>query len=235
MPPRTCGWAGRRRVGRCLPDGHRRARERADADVETGGGEGAELVTDGRGDAGPGGALLGPTILAAAGPTPSRPRGALRPGAGPVDAADLDEALEFVNSSRYGNAGSIFTTSGAAARAYRYGVEAGMLGVNVGVPAPVAWFPFSGWKDSSTATCTPTARTRSTSIRARRSSPHAGSSATLAGAGQAAQQRRYCASVGKGKASLEQTGSLNREDHIAAGSPLLDAVFHQIGPDPPAP
>ncbi len=65
-----------------------------------------------------------------------------------VRASDLDEALEFVNGSRYGNAGSIFTTSGEAARSYRFGVEAGMIGVNVGVAAPVAWFPFSGWKDS---------------------------------------------------------------------------------------
>ena len=65
-----------------------------------------------------------------------------------VGVPDLDAAIEFANGSRYGNAGSIFTTSGSAARAYRWGVEAGMLGVNIGVPAPVAWFPFSGWKDS---------------------------------------------------------------------------------------
>jgi malonate-semialdehyde dehydrogenase (acetylating)/methylmalonate-semialdehyde dehydrogenase len=60
----------------------------------------------------------------------------------------LEDALEFVNSSRYGNASVIFTTSGKAARDYRFHVEAGMVGVNVGVAAPVAWFPFSGWKDS---------------------------------------------------------------------------------------
>ena len=65
-----------------------------------------------------------------------------------VRAADLDEAIEKVNRSRYGNASVIFTESGGAARAYRYGVEAGMVGVNVGVAAPIAWFPFSGWKDS---------------------------------------------------------------------------------------
>jgi malonate-semialdehyde dehydrogenase (acetylating)/methylmalonate-semialdehyde dehydrogenase len=65
-----------------------------------------------------------------------------------VRASDLDQALEFVNGSRYGNAGSIFTSAGEAARRYRFGVEAGMIGVNVGVAAPVAWFPFSGWKDS---------------------------------------------------------------------------------------
>jgi malonate-semialdehyde dehydrogenase (acetylating)/methylmalonate-semialdehyde dehydrogenase len=65
-----------------------------------------------------------------------------------VRAGDLDGALDFVNGSRYGNAGAIFTSSGGAARDYRAQVEAGMLGVNVGVPAPVAWFPFAGWKDS---------------------------------------------------------------------------------------
>ena len=65
-----------------------------------------------------------------------------------IRARDLDDALGFVNGSRYGNAGSIFTRSGGAARAYRHGAEAGMLGVNIGVAAPVAWFPFSGWKGS---------------------------------------------------------------------------------------
>ena len=79
----------------------------------------------------------------------ARPRRALRPAAdGGRGRATSTQALEFLNGSRYGNAGAIFTRSGAAARAYRYGAEAGMLGVNVGVPAPVAWFPFSGWKDS---------------------------------------------------------------------------------------
>ena len=56
--------------------------------------------------------------------------------------------MELVNGGRYGNASSIFTTSGRAARQYRYGVQAGMVGVNIGVAAPVAWFPFAGWKDS---------------------------------------------------------------------------------------
>ena len=63
-------------------------------------------------------------------------------------APDIDAAIEQVNTSRYGNASVIFTTSGGAARAYRRGVEAGMVGVNIGVAAPVAFFPFSGWKDS---------------------------------------------------------------------------------------
>jgi malonate-semialdehyde dehydrogenase (acetylating)/methylmalonate-semialdehyde dehydrogenase len=116
--------------------------------VGRGGASGAELLLDGRGDAGPGGTMLGPTI-AVADPESELAREELF---GPlltlVDAPDLDAALEFLNGSRYGNAGAIFTRSGEAARRYRYGAEAGMLGVNVGVPAPVAWFPFAGWKDS---------------------------------------------------------------------------------------
>jgi malonate-semialdehyde dehydrogenase (acetylating) / methylmalonate-semialdehyde dehydrogenase len=113
------------------------------------GNRGAEVALDGRGDAGPAGTLLGPTIVTVSDPESELARDELF---GPLltllDAPDLDAALEFVNGSRYGNAGSIFTQSGDAVRRYRYGVEAGMLGVNVGVPAPVAWFPFSGWKDS---------------------------------------------------------------------------------------
>jgi malonate-semialdehyde dehydrogenase (acetylating) / methylmalonate-semialdehyde dehydrogenase len=112
---------------------------------------GADVVLDGRdaSDGGPGGTLLGPTIVETSDPESEIARDELF---GPlltiVRAADLDAALDFVNGSRYGNAGSIFTGSGEAARRYRYDVQAGMLGVNVGVAAPVAWFPFSGWKDS---------------------------------------------------------------------------------------
>jgi len=65
-----------------------------------------------------------------------------------VRAASLDEAIEIVNGSRFGNGTSIFTESGASVRRYRHEVEAGMIGVNIGVAAPVAFFPFSGWKDS---------------------------------------------------------------------------------------
>jgi malonate-semialdehyde dehydrogenase (acetylating)/methylmalonate-semialdehyde dehydrogenase len=125
------------------------ARERVAEAVGRAEDGGAELLLDGRGAAaGPAGALLGPTI-AVAGPESELAREELF---GPlltlVETADLDTALEFLNGSRYGNAGTIFTRSGEAARRYRYGAEAGMLGVNVGVPAPVAWFPFAGWKDS---------------------------------------------------------------------------------------
>src|SRR4029450_4788031 len=59
---------------------------------------------------------------------------------------DIDEPLDVLNASSYGNAASIFTTSGANARAFKRRAEAGMLGVNVGVAAPVAFFPFTGGK-----------------------------------------------------------------------------------------
>ena len=65
-----------------------------------------------------------------------------------VHAQTVEEALEILSRSLYGNAASIFTTSGAAARKFRYEVEAGNVGINVGVAAPMAYFPFSGWKDS---------------------------------------------------------------------------------------
>jgi malonate-semialdehyde dehydrogenase (acetylating)/methylmalonate-semialdehyde dehydrogenase len=65
-----------------------------------------------------------------------------------VRADTLDDAITIVNSSRFGNGTSIFTESGAAVRRYRHEVQAGMVGVNIGVAAPVAFFPFSGWKDS---------------------------------------------------------------------------------------
>jgi malonate-semialdehyde dehydrogenase (acetylating) / methylmalonate-semialdehyde dehydrogenase len=112
-------------------------------------GTGTELLLDGRGDAGAAGTLLGPTIAAVDDHESELARDELfGPLLTVVDVPDLDAALDFLNGSRYGNAGAIFTGSGEAARRYRYGAEAGMLGVNVGVPAPVAWFPFSGWKDS---------------------------------------------------------------------------------------
>ena len=65
-----------------------------------------------------------------------------------IEVGTLEEAIAVVNASPYGNGTSIFTESGAAARRYRSEVEVGMVGINVGVAAPVAFFPFSGWKGS---------------------------------------------------------------------------------------
>jgi malonate-semialdehyde dehydrogenase (acetylating) / methylmalonate-semialdehyde dehydrogenase len=125
------------------------ARDRIANAVEAAQQAGEDVVLDGRRDAGPAGTLIGPSIVVTADTDSDLVREELfGPLLAVVRADDLDGALEFANGSRYGNAGSIFTTSGGAARSYRWGAEAGMLGVNVGVAAPVAWFPFSGWKDS---------------------------------------------------------------------------------------
>jgi malonate-semialdehyde dehydrogenase (acetylating)/methylmalonate-semialdehyde dehydrogenase len=125
------------------------ARERAEAAVAQAEASGDEVVLDGRIGGGDAGALLGPTLVEVSDPESELAREEIfGPVLALVSVPDLDAAIAFANGSRYGNAGSIFTTSGAAARAYRWGIEAGMLGVNIGVPAPVAWFPFSGWKDS---------------------------------------------------------------------------------------
>ncbi len=125
------------------------SRERVEAEIETALGDGAELVLDGRRDGGEGGAQLGPTIIDGA---PLDSRAVKEELFGPVLTVlrvdDLDGAVDLVNSSRYGNSSILFTSSGGTAREFRYGVEAGMIGVNIGVAAPVAWFPFAGWKDS---------------------------------------------------------------------------------------
>ncbi len=129
------------------------ARERIVGAIEKAISDGDELVLDGREagpeDGGPAKTMIGPTIVEASDNEGDLAREELfGPLLAVVRVPDLAAALDFVNGSRYGNAGSIFTTSGEAARTYRFGVEAGMIGVNVGVAAPVAWFPFSGWKDS---------------------------------------------------------------------------------------
>jgi malonate-semialdehyde dehydrogenase (acetylating)/methylmalonate-semialdehyde dehydrogenase len=65
-----------------------------------------------------------------------------------VHADNMDDALAFLERSAYGNQASLFTSSGAAARRFRYEAPAGNIGINIGVAAPMAYFPFSGWKNS---------------------------------------------------------------------------------------
>ncbi len=60
----------------------------------------------------------------------------------------LDEALDWLNTLPFGNGATIFTTSGAAAREFSRRIQCGMVGINVGVPAPMAPFPFAGWGES---------------------------------------------------------------------------------------
>ena len=65
-----------------------------------------------------------------------------------MDAKTADEAIDIISRNPYGNAASIFTSNGATARKFRYEIPAGNVGVNIGIAAPMAYFPFSGWKDS---------------------------------------------------------------------------------------
>ena len=117
--------------------------------IEQGEEVGATLVSDGRGVGPSEGFFLGPTIFDRVTPDMALWRDELfGPVLSVVRASDIDEALDILNASSYGNAASIFTTSGANARAFKRRAEAGMLGVNVGVAAPMAFFPFTGWKSS---------------------------------------------------------------------------------------
>jgi malonate-semialdehyde dehydrogenase (acetylating)/methylmalonate-semialdehyde dehydrogenase len=131
----------------------RAARDRIRAAIDRGLTDGAKLAVDGRAPAGaeldPDGAWVGPTILDEVDPDSEAVREEIfGPVLSVVAVGTLDEAIEVVNRSRFGNGTSIFTESGASVRRYRHEVQAGMVGVNIGVAAPVAFFPFSGWKDS---------------------------------------------------------------------------------------
>jgi malonate-semialdehyde dehydrogenase (acetylating)/methylmalonate-semialdehyde dehydrogenase len=130
------------------------ARDRVTGWIERAASEGATLAVDGRAaaedGAHPDGAsFVGPTILDDVAPdAPIVGEEVFGPVLAVVRAESLDEAIAIVNRSRFGNGTSIFTESAAAVRLFRHDVEAGMVGVNIGVAAPVAFFPFSGWKDS---------------------------------------------------------------------------------------
>ena len=114
--------------------------------------EGASLPVDGRGAGIKGcedGFFVGPTIL-----TDVPPKGEIArteifgPVLGLMHVETLDEAIALINGAEYGNQASIFTASGTAARRFRYEAQAGNIGINIGVAAPMAFFPFSGWKES---------------------------------------------------------------------------------------
>jgi malonate-semialdehyde dehydrogenase (acetylating)/methylmalonate-semialdehyde dehydrogenase len=106
------------------------------------------VLVDGR-DGGPeSGSFVGPTIVEVKRDDPIVGEEVFGPVLAVVRANSLDDAIDIVNDSRFGNGTSIFTESGASVRRFKHEVQVGMVGVNIGVAAPVAFFPFSGWKDS---------------------------------------------------------------------------------------
>ncbi|MBI1941697.1 MAG: aldehyde dehydrogenase family protein [Acidobacteria bacterium] len=130
----------------------RQSKARVEALIDQGAREGATVLVDGRIARIPNfenGNFIKPTILenvpAASALSNTEIFG---PVLSLIRARTIDEALEMLARNPYGNAASVFTTSGAAARKFRYEASAGNIGVNVGVAAPMAFFPFSGWKDS---------------------------------------------------------------------------------------
>lgn len=117
--------------------------------VELGLAEGAAVLVDGRRHPAAEGFFLGPTILDGVRPDSALARDEIfGPLLSVVRAGTVEEAVALVNRSRFGNAASVFTRSGRDAWYFRTHVEAGMVGVNVGVAAPMAFFPFAGWKGS---------------------------------------------------------------------------------------
>lgn len=127
------------------------AKERIEKMIDRGVSEGAEVVLDGRGIQVEGldGTFVGPTILGEVKPgTLVANEEIFGPVVGLMRADSFEDAVEVINSSRFGNAASIFTNSGKYAREFKYRVNAGNIGVNIGVAAPSASFPFGGQKDS---------------------------------------------------------------------------------------
>lgn len=130
----------------------RQHRDRVLELIESGVKEGARISADGRGvkitDA-PNGFFVGATILdhVQSGMTVAKEE-VFGPVLNVMRMDDLDAAIELANKSAYGNGASIFTRSGKAAREFKHRINCGMVGINIGVPASMAWFPFNGWNDS---------------------------------------------------------------------------------------
>jgi malonate-semialdehyde dehydrogenase (acetylating) / methylmalonate-semialdehyde dehydrogenase len=126
-------------------------KERTAGYIESGEAEGAILVRDGRKDETyhQDGYFIGPTIFDKVNPSMKIWKEEIfAPVLSIVRVDTLKEAIEVANESDFGNGACLFTQNGSNVRYFRENIEAGMLGVNIGVPAPMAFFPFSGWKNS---------------------------------------------------------------------------------------
>lgn len=128
------------------------ARRRILRYIEKGIEEGARLILDGRDvkvPEYPNGYFIGPTIFDDVHPDMTIAREEIfGPVASIIRADTLNQAIEMINDNNYGNAACIFTSSGSIARKFRREVECGNIGINIGIAAPMAFFPFGGWKDS---------------------------------------------------------------------------------------
>jgi malonate-semialdehyde dehydrogenase (acetylating)/methylmalonate-semialdehyde dehydrogenase len=128
------------------------ARDRIVGLIGTGADQGATLAVDGRGLRVPGhedGFFVGPTVLDHVTPAMDvYTEEIFGPVLTVVRADSVDEAIALVNANPYGNGTAIFTSSGEAARRFQRGVDVGMIGINVPIPVPMAYYSFGGWKDS---------------------------------------------------------------------------------------
>jgi malonate-semialdehyde dehydrogenase (acetylating)/methylmalonate-semialdehyde dehydrogenase len=154
-----CDAASTRKVGYGLDEGiqmgpviNQSSKKRIEELIGLGAKEGASIPVDGRGTKIKGyenGLFVRPTILMDVKPRSETARTEIfGPVLSLIHVNTIDEAIELANSGEYGNQASLFTSSGSAARKFRYEVEAGNIGINIGVAAPMAFYPFSGWKDS---------------------------------------------------------------------------------------
>jgi malonate-semialdehyde dehydrogenase (acetylating) / methylmalonate-semialdehyde dehydrogenase len=124
-------------------------RDRVAGYLDTGAKQGATVALDGRKNAPKDGFFLRPSVVDHVGVgTALATEEIFGPVLSVVRADSLDAALAIGKDSPYGNGASIFTQSGYAARQFKQHFNAGMIGINIGVPAPMAWFPFTGWNDS---------------------------------------------------------------------------------------
>ncbi len=128
------------------------SKTRIEALIEQGKDEGGKILIDGRNPKISGyeqGYFVRPTILEEINPQGKLARTEIfGPVLSLIHLNTIEEAIALVNQSQYGNMACLFTRSGAAARKFRYEAQAGNIGINIGVAAPMAFFPFSGWKDS---------------------------------------------------------------------------------------
>jgi len=120
--------------------------------IEKGVQEGAKLILDGRKtrvEGYPNGYFIGPTVFDQVSPDMTIAKEEIfGPVASIIRVPDLDRAIEIIHASPYGNSSAIFTRSGKAAREFKYRVLCGNIGINIGIVAPMAFFPFGGCKDS---------------------------------------------------------------------------------------